>query len=137
MGYKRMDLAPDELLFKVHVIKPRGKTVHFFRKVGTRQAQAISKVCLAAYARVEDGLVAEFRVGLGSVAPVPVRANHAEAVILGQPVNALPIERAMEAIQADISPIDDIRSTAHYRRVITGNVLGQALRELERAGQVS
>jgi CO/xanthine dehydrogenase FAD-binding subunit len=125
-----MDLAPDELLFRVIVPKPTGRTFHFYRKVGTRQAQAISKVCLAAFARIEDGAVAEIRVGLGSIAPVPARARHAEAVIRGKALNALPIEDARKALLADISPIDDIRSTAHYRSVVARNVLGQMLGEL-------
>jgi CO/xanthine dehydrogenase FAD-binding subunit len=133
-GYKKMDLAPDELLFRVIVPKPAGHTFHFYRKVGTRQAQAISKICLAAFARIENGVVAEIRVGLGSVAPVPARARYAEAVILGKRLGELPVEEAQRALLADISPIDDIRSTAHYRTIVTQNVLGQMLQELAKAG---
>ena len=130
LGYKKMDLAPDELLHRIIVPKPSGRTFHFYRKVGTRQAQAISKICLAAFARIEHGVVAEFRVGRGSIAPVPARARNAEAVILGRPVESLPVQEAQRAFLADISPIDDIRSTAHYRGVVARNVLGQMLREL-------
>ena len=132
-GYKKMDLAPDELLHRIIIPKPLGRTFHFYRKVGTRQAQAISKICLAACARIENGTVAEFRVGLGAVAPVPARAWNAEAVILGKPLEALPIEEAQLALLADISPIDDIRSSAHYRRVVSQKVLGQMLRELSQS----
>lgn len=132
-GYKKMDLAPDELLHRIIIPKPMGRTFHFYRKVGTRQAQAISKICLAAFARIENGAVAEFRVGLGSVAPAPARARNAEAVILGKPLEALPIEEAQLALLADISPIDDIRSSAHYRRVVSQKVLGQMLRELSQS----
>jgi len=130
LGYKRLDLAPDELLAAIRVPKPTGLGFHFYRKVGTRQAQAIAKVCVAAYARIEAGRVAEFRVGLGSVAPAPVRARHTEAAILGLPLRALPIAAALAALQADISPIDDIRATAHYRSVVIRNVVAQMLREL-------
>ena len=130
LGYKRMDLAPDELLAGIRVPRPAEAGFHFHRKVGTRRAQALSKLCLAAYARIQEGRVAEIRVGLGSVAPVPLRARGAEAVILGSPVAALPAEAALEALMADISPMDDIRSTAHYRRVVTGNVFRQMLGEL-------
>lgn len=132
-GYKQMDLASDELLYRIHVPKPTGRTFHFYRKVGTRQAQAISKLCLAAFARIADGAVAELRVGLGAVAPVPARARNAEAVILGRPLGALPIEEARQALLKDISPIDDIRSNAHYRQVVTQNVLGQMLLELAKS----
>ncbi len=127
-GYKRTVMAPDELLTRVRVPWP-GPGYHFFRKVGTRAAQAVSKVCLAAFARVEDGIVREFRVGLGSVAPVPCRARGAEAAILGRPLDALPLAAAREALMGDMSPIDDIRSTAHYRRVVAGNVLVRMLTE--------
>lgn len=130
LGYKQMDLAPDELVARILVPKPEGRSFHYFRKVGTRQAQAISKVCLAAHARVADGRVAELRIGLGSVAPAPVRARHAEAALLGQPVAELPILAARAALLDDMSPIDDIRASAHYRSVVTQNVLGHMLREL-------
>jgi len=130
LGYKQMDLQPDELVARILVPKPVGRSFHYFRKVGTRQAQAISKTCLAAYARIEDGCVAELRIGLGSVAPAPVRARHAEAAVLGQPLAALSIAAAREALLGDMSPIDDIRATAHYRSVVTQNLLRQMLREL-------
>ena len=129
-GYKRMDLAADELVARIIVPKPTGRGFHYFRKVGTRQAQAISKVCLAAHARIEEGVVAGLWIGLGSVAPTPVRARNAESAIMGSPLTALPIDAAREALLADMSPIDDIRATAHYRSVVTQNVLGQMLREL-------
>jgi CO/xanthine dehydrogenase FAD-binding subunit len=129
-GYKRMDLAADELVVRILVPKPISRSFHYFRKVGTRQAQAISKVCLAAHACIEDGAVVALRIGLGSVAPTPVRARHAEAAIVGRPLTALPLEAAREALLLDMSPIDDIRASAHYRSVVTQNVLGQMLREL-------
>jgi CO/xanthine dehydrogenase FAD-binding subunit len=130
LGYKRMDLAPDELVARIRVPKPTGLGFHFYRKVGTRQAQAIAKVCLAAYAQVEEGVVTAFRVGLGSVAPAPARALHAERQILGKPLAALPIAAAQAALLEDISPIDDIRATAHFRTVVTRNVFGRMLDEL-------
>jgi CO/xanthine dehydrogenase FAD-binding subunit len=125
-GYKRNLLAPDELLTRIRVPLP-GPGFHFYRKVGTRAAQAVAKVCLAAFARVEDGRVREFRVGLGSLAPVPLRARSVEAAILGRALDDLPLAAAREALQADISPIDDIRSSAGYRRTVAGNVLVRAL----------
>lgn len=130
LGYKRMDLAADELVASILVPKPAGRSFHYFRKVGTRQAQAIAKVCLAAYARIEEGVVADLWIGLGAVAPVPLRARHAEAAVIGKPLSALPIAVAQAALLDDISPIDDIRASAHYRSVVTQNVLGHMLREL-------
>jgi CO/xanthine dehydrogenase FAD-binding subunit len=123
-------MAPDELILRIIVPKPTGRGFHFFRKVGTRQSLAITKISLSAYCRVERDRVAELRVGLGSVGPVPLRARNAEAVLLGRPLDALPVLAAQQALQEDISPMDDIRSTAHYRRVTAGKILGQMLTEL-------
>ena len=132
-GYKQSVMLPEELITRIRVWRPRGNNFHFFRKVGTRKAQAISKVCLAAYARAEGGRVAEFRLGMGSVAPVPMRALTVEMLIQGQPVEALDerfIAGAKQALMEDIRPIDDIRSTASYRRNVSANVLGQLLGEM-------
>ncbi|MDR3670679.1 MAG: hypothetical protein P4L36_07540, partial [Holophaga sp.] len=133
-GYKKMELAPDELIQRIIVPKPGGRSFHFFRKVGTRQSLAITKISLAAFCRVERDAVAELRIALGSVGPTPLRARNAEAALLGRPLDALPVEEARQALQEDISPMDDIRSSAHYRRVIAGNILGQMVRELVKAG---
>lgn len=129
-GYKQTVMLPEELITRIRIQRPTGDTFHFFRKVGTRNAQAISKVCLAAYARAEEGRVAEFRLGLGSVAPVPLRALTAEMLIQGQRIDAIDdhfISEAKQALLEDIRPIDDIRSTASYRSAVSANVLGQLL----------
>jgi len=129
-GYKLMDLAPDELVARIRLPKPVGTHAHYFRKVGTRQAQAIAKVSLACVAQIAEGRIAKVCIGLGAVAPAPVRAPHAEAALCGQPLDALPVDAILQALEADMSPIDDIRSTAHYRRIVMRNILGQALRIL-------
>ncbi len=128
--YKQTVMLPEELITRIRLPRTTGDTFHFFRKVGTRKAQAISKVCLAAYARAEEGRVAEFRLGMGSVAPVPLRALTTEMLIQGQRLEALDdhsIAEAKQALLEDIRPIDDIRSTASYRRKVSANVLGQLL----------
>ncbi|HWQ09717.1 MAG TPA: xanthine dehydrogenase family protein subunit M [Holophaga sp.] len=130
LGYKKMDMAADELLLRIVVPKPSGRTFHFFRKVGTRQSLAITKVSLSAFARIEDGCVAGIRLGLGSVAATPVRARNAEAAVLGRPLADLPVREAQRALMDDINPIDDIRSTGHYRRITALKILGQMLGEL-------
>lgn len=130
LEYKKMDLAEDELISAVRLPKPAGKGFHFFRKVGTRKAQAISKLCLAAYAQLENGGIADIRIGLGSLGPVPRRARGVESVLRHARLDSLPWKAAREALEQDISPIDDIRSTAHYRRVAAGNILAQMLKLL-------
>ena len=135
LGYKKLELAPDELIQRIIVPKPCGRGFHFFRKVGTRQSLAITKISLAAYCRMEQGAAAEIRIALGSVGPTPLRASRTEALLRGRGLEALPIREAMETLQEDISPMDDIRSTAHYRRVTAGNILGQMLGELAKAAR--
>ncbi len=129
-GYKRSLLAPDELITRIRVPRPRAGGFHYFRKVGTRQAQAISKVSLAAWARTGNGHIQELRIALGSVAPMPIRARGAEKALLGRSGASLPLDAALEALQADISPIDDLRSSARFRRKVAGNLLADMLRGL-------
>lgn len=126
-AYKRMDLAPDELIISVAL--PRGRTGwrQAYRKVGTRRAQAISKICFAAAADVRDGVVHDIRIALGSVAPTVIRARAAEAELRGRSLSADTAARARGALAGDIAPIDDIRSTAAYRRLVAGNLLEEFL----------
>ena len=130
-GYKQMDLAPDELITAVRLPRRRGWHQHY-RKVGARRAQAISKVCLAAAALVESGRIADVRLAFGSVAPTVVRAFGAEAILRGAAVGPEALERAGAALASELTPIDDVRSTAAYRRQVAVNVLGEFLEALPR-----
>lgn len=132
-GYKQMDLQADELITRIGLPLPQGRTVHYYRKVGTRAAQAISKTCLAGFAQVDQGTVVEIRLGVGAVAPVPLRLERTEAILRGASLQALPIAEARACLLEEIAPIDDIRSTAHYRRTVTANLLEDLLRTLSRA----
>ena len=130
-GYKQMDLAPDELITAVRLPRRRGWHQHY-RKVGARRAQAISKVCLAGAALVEGGRIADIRLAFGSVAPTVVRAFGAEAILRGAAVGPEALERAGAALASELTPIDDVRSTAAYRRQVAVNVLGEFLEALPR-----
>lgn len=130
-GYKQNALLPGELLVRVKLPRqPGGLAFHYFRKVGTRKAQAISKTCLSLWARLEEDRLAELRIGVGSVAPVPFRARRTEERLLGASAAALPLAEAAGTLMDEVAPIDDIRSTAAYRRRVTGNLLVQALERL-------
>jgi CO/xanthine dehydrogenase FAD-binding subunit len=111
-GYRKTGLQPDELITAVRF--PLGRRVAF-RKVGTRAAQAISKVVIAVSRHPT-------RIAIGSVAEVPLRARRAEAAL-----EQGDIEGAVSAVASDIRPIDDVRSTAVYRRAVTQNVLRELL----------
>jgi CO/xanthine dehydrogenase FAD-binding subunit len=119
LGYKRTALAPGELLTRIRVARPAPGAFHFYRKVGTRKAQAIAKVCLAAYGRLEGGRGVEFRAAFGAVAPVPTRALRAEALVIGRGAGELDLGAVRAALAQDITPIDDIRSSAKYRRFVS------------------
>lgn len=122
-GYRRMDLAPDELLVAVHVPAPSPGDRTFFRKVGTRQAQSISKVVLGARVRLDaaTGTVTEARIAYGSVAATPVRCPATEAALIGRRRGDL--AAAADTVATEIRPIDDVRSTAEYRLAVAVRVL--------------
>jgi xanthine dehydrogenase small subunit len=115
VGYRRTALAEDEILAWVLLPAPPSGTVQAFRKVGTREAQAISKVVVAMAGRVENGRIAGLRLAAGSVAAVPLRLAQAEAAAEGLPPGPEAAERAGQAAAAEVTPIDDVRSTGAYR----------------------
>jgi xanthine dehydrogenase small subunit len=110
-GYRKSVRSPDELIVAVEIAKQHGK--QWFRKVGTRAAQAISKVVMAA---VRDDRP---RIAIGSVAPTIVRVPRTEAALAA----GASIDEAMRVLGEEIKPIDDVRSTADYRRTVTMNLL--------------
>ncbi len=130
-------LTPGELLVSVGLPVdriPRGcRTVERFVKVGPRREQVISVVSLAARATVRaDGTLDSVRIALGSVAPTPVRARHAEAAAAGRQPDEAMRREAVRALQRDIAPIDDVRATAAYRRIVAAVLLDRFLREVSR-----
>ncbi|HSE92748.1 MAG TPA: FAD binding domain-containing protein [Methylomirabilota bacterium] len=126
-GYRRTLRAPDELITRIAVPAPPGDAVHFYRKVGARRAQAISKVCFAATAARRDGALADVRLALGSVAPTVVSARRTAAWLEGRRPAAVDRAEARALLESEIAPIDDLRSTAGYRRRVAGNLLEQFL----------
>jgi CO/xanthine dehydrogenase FAD-binding subunit len=128
-GYKDMDLAPDELITRIHLPRPRAGGCHYYRKVGTRRAQAISKVCLAAWIDLDPKTraIRDLRVAVNSVAPMVRRCRHVEDVLRGRACDVAAADAAIDALTHDIAPIDDVRSTAKYRRHVAARLLEEAL----------
>ena len=126
-GYKKMDIRPDELLARIRLPRTTKNLIHYYRKVGTRKAQAISKVCFAGVARVEDKYLKDIRIALGSVAPIPIRCVQTEDALRGQTIDAIDetIELGRAALAREIAPIDDVRSTADYRLRVSLNLLAE------------
>jgi CO/xanthine dehydrogenase FAD-binding subunit len=129
-GYKKMKLAPDELIRAICLPRRFSEYFTYTRKVGARNAQAISKVCIAALGRVAGGAVEDVRIALGSVAPVPVRLVKTEQLLKGKPCDSSLLVMAKQAAAAEIQPIDDIRSTAKYRAAVAGNLVAEFLEHL-------
>jgi len=118
-GYKQMDLRPDELLASIRLPRRRENWTHYYRKVGTRRAQAISKVCFAGVMRREGGRIADVRIALGSVAPTVIRCYQTDEAMKQEP------SAADATLAREIAPIDDIRSSAVYRLRVAQNLLAE------------
>lgn len=131
-GYKQMTIRPEELLARILLPRPAKDLRHYYRKVGTRKAQAISKTCFAATVRLENEVVADVRIALGSVAPVPLRCLRTERVVRGAKLDEDVIQRAKTEFAGEITPIDDIRSTRNYRLRVSLNLLDDFLRQFIR-----
>ena len=123
-------LASDELVLRIRIPLVEDRQVRF-RKVGTRRAQAISKVVMALAWRQVDARApwTAVRVALGSVADRPVRAHATERLLEGSRPTLQVADAAAEEIAAEIRPIDDVRSTADYRRMVTARVLHRIVRD--------
>jgi CO/xanthine dehydrogenase FAD-binding subunit len=129
-GYKQMELHGDELIRRIQIPRAMSGWKNYYRKVGTRRAQAISKVCFAGAARVEGGRITEVRIALGSVAPTVVRARETENLLRGEKPAPAIFAAAQEALGREIAPIDDMRSSAKYRRRVAQNLLAEFLEAL-------
>jgi CO/xanthine dehydrogenase FAD-binding subunit len=134
-GYKRTLLAADELIRAVCLNRRLAGYISYSRKVGARNAQAISKVCMAALGKLAARNVEDVRIAVGSVAPVPLRLRETESWLMGKSIDAEIIQRARERSQQEVRPIDDIRSTAAYRSAVVANLVAQFLEHLNGSGQ--
>ncbi|PYR95110.1 MAG: carbon monoxide dehydrogenase [Acidobacteria bacterium] len=125
-AYKQMILAPGEIISRIRLPRRTG-WLDYYRKVGPRRAQAISKVCFAGSIAMSGDTVADVRIALGSVAPFVVRAVQAESVLRGKSINDEAIAAAERALRSEVAPIDDLRSTAEYRLRVASNLLREFL----------
>jgi CO/xanthine dehydrogenase FAD-binding subunit len=129
-GYKQMVIRADELLARIRLKRATKTLRQYYRKVGTRKAQAISKVCFAGLAQMDEDRIADARIVLGSVAPVPLRCVRTEAVLRGARIDRDLIDAAQAELAREIAPIDDIRSTGRYRLQVSLNLLKDFISDL-------
>ncbi len=121
-GYKEMRIQPDQLLVEIRI--PREEyDFQWFEKVGSRSAQAITKVGVAVTRRG-----GEWRVVANSVAPTVCRCHAVEALLASGDTVSRP-DDLLAALDGDVSPIDDVRSTARYRRQVLARLLYFGLRD--------
>ena len=124
-GVKRTTLEPAELVVAVELpFLSRPPSRQLFRKVGTRAAQALSKTVAAGLLWLDrEGRVEELRFALGAMAPTVRRLRAAEESVLGRKLARAVTDRAVELLAEDVSPIDDVRSTAAYRLAVSRQLL--------------
>lgn len=130
LGYRKTQLARDELILSI-CLKPRFSEYYAHsRKVGARNAQAISKVCLAALGKFGGGMIENVRLAMASVAPVPLRLFGTEEMLRGNRIDAELLQRGKQSAAEEVRSIDDIRSSARYRAAVAGNLVAEFLERL-------
>lgn len=131
-GNRKTDLAADEFMASVFLPEPWENSVSRFSAMGLRKAQEIDIVSVAVNAAVDpkDGIVKNLHISLGAVAPIPMRAKKAEALLVGQKPTQDLIAKAAESCGQECSPIDDLRGSAAYRRHIVKVLAGRTLNEV-------
>jgi CO/xanthine dehydrogenase FAD-binding subunit len=129
-GYKKNNLAADEIISAI-VLKPQFAGYYSYsRKVGTRNAQAIAKLCLAGLGKIGGNGIEDVRLAIGSMAVTPLRLRRTEEALRGRAWSPALAREARQSLEAEVAPIDDIRSSAAYRLQVAGNLLLEFLEGL-------
>lgn len=131
-GYKQMLMRADELISRIRLPRAHeeGAWKHYYRKVGTRKAQAISKICFAAVGRLKGDSIEDVRIALGSVAPTVISCTNTAASLRGRKLDKEIFAEAQKELTKEVAPIDDLRSTADYRLRVSLNLLEDFLSSL-------
>ena len=122
-GYRQNVMAPDEVLAWIKVPKAVPQEFSRVYKVSKRFDDDISALCLAVALRLEGGQIVRASIGVGGVAATPVRASQTEALLTGQPWTEATVQRAMQVLRREFSPISDLRASNAYRVQVLGNLL--------------
>ncbi|HEX4576541.1 MAG TPA: FAD binding domain-containing protein [Edaphobacter sp.] len=132
LAYKETALEPDELVHSITISRNLKSYKTYIRKVGPRNAQAISKVAIAALARMNKDHIEDIRIGVASLREYPARLTTTEQSLVAKTISPGTIAAARAAILTEVRPIDDIRSTAEYRATVAANLLEEFLHILSR-----
>ena len=133
-GYRQIDLESGELIARIRVPIPAAGTQQYFWKVGTREALAISKVVVALVGQVENRKIVDYRLAAGSVAAMPIRLSKVEHAVQGQPAEPSTADLAGKTVAESVEPIDDVRSTAAYRKFALQRVVRRLTLRLTQTG---
>ncbi|MFC6686699.1 FAD binding domain-containing protein [Jhaorihella thermophila] len=134
-GPRRTALRPGELVTAVHVPMDTGKGRSRFLKLGARRYLVISIVSVAARVVETDGVAEALALAVGACSPVPLRLTEVERALAGRPVGELAEALDVGAVHAALSPIDDVRAEAAYRREAAVTLLRRALADLTGQGR--
>ena len=129
-GYRKMEMVSDELIVAVQIKKLSKGEKEKFVKIGTRKAQAISKVSGAFRVKVVNNLIEDIKIAYGSMAATPLRLYKVEDLLKNKELNKENIQHAIDLVKKSMIPIDDVRSTAQYRSHVSSEMLRQFLLEL-------
>jgi len=128
-GYRKNQLAADELLVRIEIPKPRAGELLRVYKISKRTDDDISAVCLAIQLTLQGGEVQSASIGVGGVAATPVRARATETVLTGALWNETSVARAADALRSEFQPLSDMRASSDYRRALLGHLLERYWRE--------
>ncbi len=128
-GPGKTELRSDELMTSIR-IPVLNETVSFYKKVGTRKANALSKLSCTGMLCTENGIITDMRLAVGAVAPVVVRSAELEKSILGMSLKEFTVyeEKLYKSYSELIVPIDDQRSTAEYRKSVACGLITEFFR---------
>lgn len=127
LGYKKTVMSPNELIGRIKIERNTESAHQYYRKIGTRKAQAISKVCFAGLVRGTAEDLQDVRISIGSVGPTTLRCSKTEQFLKGKKISAQVLAGACAELAQEIAPMNDIRSTAAFRLKVAQNLLEEFL----------
>ncbi len=122
-GPGKTDLRKGEVLYKIEIEDKHPDYIHIFKKVGKRVAMTISVVSMGLIFKQIDGIICDIKIAYGAVSPVVLRMEELEYYLVGKSIDEETLRKAREIVMNSVSPIDDIRATAEYRRKVAGNLI--------------
>lgn len=125
-GYREPDLKPNEILREIVIPAPKENSVQRFYKRGSRKALTLSRISLGVYAEITNGVIEEFRVGAGSMSPVPIRLPQLESVVKGQKITPELVEKAAQTVYAEVNP----RKSPAWRKTMAANLVRRFFDEI-------